>query len=341
MSDLNALVRAVAVALQTFASASEAPEPESQEPDEVRPPRPSDEHALGKRQRQIVEVPGLATEDGMKTADLAAAIDYEVPNTYTALQALARAQVVEQVPDKEPQHWRLARRYRRTSQAYARIAGALAAGEWTTAADVSIAVRGDVRAAESILRAGLSHRVIANAAGQGLTEDSRQQLEAEGVSFGAGGRPASQQRITWDELQRRESARTTRRQTMATGTLNYIQIPTVDLDESATFYERVFGWEVTRRPAVGALGEQTSYPEFVDSTGQVGGGFVLGRRPSTDPGILPCIKVDTIDETLAAVVEHGGSVVKPRTAIVDGIDWEATFRDPSGNTLALFEQSPT
>jgi uncharacterized protein len=336
---LTRLAGSLAAALQEFAAgAGRVGEPDATE-EAVRPPRPSDEHALGKRQRQLVEVPELATEDGIKTADLAAAIDYEVPNTYTALQSLARAQVVEQVPDREPQHWRLTRRYRGGNQAYARMVSGLAPSEWTTAADVSIAVRGDVRAAESILRAGLSHRVLADAAGRGLSEAGRRQLAADGVTFLGDGRPAPEQRLTWDELQRRETARRTRGKTVAKGTLNYIQIPTVDLDESATFYEQVFGWQVTRRPTVGALGDQTSYPEFVDSSGQVGGGFVLGRRPSSEPGILPCIGVDSIDDTLEAVVEHGGAVVKPRTAIVDGVDWEAVFHDPAGNALGLFEQA--
>jgi predicted enzyme related to lactoylglutathione lyase len=37
------------------------------------------------------------------------------------------------------------------------------------------------------------------------------------------------------------------------------------------------------------------------------------------------------------VVAHGGEVVKPRTAIVEGVDWEAMFRDPAGNTFGLYE----
>ena len=92
-------------------------------------PRAADEHALGKRQRQIVELAGLATEEGLKTADIAASIGYEVPNTYSALQALARYQVVEQVPGKEPQHWRLVRRYRVGSQVFTRLVAVVDSGE--------------------------------------------------------------------------------------------------------------------------------------------------------------------------------------------------------------------
>src|SRR6266851_2597608 len=163
-------------------------------------PRAADEHALGKRQQQIIEVPGLATEEGVKTADIAASIGYEVPNTYSALQALARYQVVEQVPGKEPQHWRLVRRYRVGSRVFARLVAAIGPGEWTTAGDVSIAARGDLRATEAIIRAGLSHRVLANGT---AADETRQRLAAEGVAFLESGRGEPRQRVSWDELTRR------------------------------------------------------------------------------------------------------------------------------------------
>jgi uncharacterized protein len=102
----------------------------------------------------------------------------------------------------------------------------------------------------------------------------------------------------------------------------------------------VFGWRVERRPAVAlAQGyEHPSHPEFADSSGRVGGGFVLGRKPSREPGPLPSIAVDSIDDTLAAVVAAGGEVVTPRTPIVEGKDALATFRDPAGNVLGLYQE---
>jgi predicted enzyme related to lactoylglutathione lyase len=297
-------------------------------------PRPADEHALGKRQRQIVEVPGLATEDGLRTADIAASINYEVPNTYTALQALARYQVVEQIPGKEPQHWRLVRRYRVGTRLFTRLAAVVGNGEWTTAGDVSIAARGDLRATEAIIRAGLSHRVLAD---PGADDETRQRLAAEGVRFLDGGRADPGQRVGWDELARRVAKADERRRNMTKAALNYIQVPSIDLEESITFYEDVLGWKVTRHPTVGAVVDQTAYPEFTDSTGHTGGAFVLGRPPSRDPGVMACIAVDSIDEVLESVVSHGGEVVKPRTSIVEGSDWEAMFRDPAGNAFGLYE----
>lgn len=277
-------------------------------------PRPADEHSLGKRQRQLVDLAGLATEAGMRTAEVADAIDYDTPNTYTALQALARSQVVEQIPGGPTQRWRLVRRYRQANSQYARFAEQLAPGEWATAADLSIAVRGDLAAAEAIVTAGLSDQI---------------RRAADGDPGG---------RVTWDELRRRHNAIQERKPTMSKGTLNYLQIPAVDLEQSIRFYERVFGWTVRRHGNVSEL-EQTSYPEFADATGTNGGGFVLGRPPSREPGLLPCIAVDSIDETLRAAIDYGGDVVKPKTAIVEGVDWEAELSDPAGNVLGLFEST--
>jgi len=314
------LARSLAAVLQTFADGASHTAQPAHDPDMhvgQRPPRPADEHALGKRQLQIVELPGMATDAGMKTADVAAAIEYELPNTYTALQALARSQVVELVSGKEPQHWRLVRRYREGSRVFAQLTAVLQPGEWTTAADLSIAARGDVHAAEP---------------------DAREQLAAEGVAFGDDGRADPRQRVSWDELARRAAATQERRRSMAKkAVLNYIQIPAVDLEASITFYEQVLGWTVKRHPAVGQVLDQTGYPEFTDSTGRAGGGFVLGRPPSREPGLMPCIAVDSIDEILAGVVAHGGEVVKPKTPIVEGADWEAVFRDPAGNAFGLYE----
>ena len=337
MNDRHAqqeLVAGVIAALARFAESIGQPEPLPEDA-AVELPRPADEHALGKRQLQIVELPGLATEEGLKTADIAAAIDYELPNTYSALQALARNQVVEQVPGKDPQRWRLVRRYRQTSREYARTANLVRPGEWTTAGDVSIAVRGDVSAAPAIAAAQLSPRVLSETP----SPERLAGLHDEGVELLPDGSPDPRQRVSWEELSRRVVADRERRPKVATGTLNYIQIPAANVDASADFYAEVCGWRINRYPAPGPSEDepQTGYVGFVDSSGQVGGEFVLGRAPSREPGLLPSIHVDSIEETMQAVVEHGGEVVKPRTAIVEGSDWQAIFRDPAGNALALYQ----
>ncbi|MEK8109509.1 hypothetical protein NKG94_43045 [Micromonospora sp. M12] len=70
----------------------------AQVPDLTADPEVEIPTGRGQRQQQILAVPGLAAEDGMKTADIAAAISYDGPNTHTSLQALHKAGLVELVP---------------------------------------------------------------------------------------------------------------------------------------------------------------------------------------------------------------------------------------------------
>lgn len=118
--------------------------------------------------------------------------------------------------------------------------------------------------------------------------------------------------------------------TLANGKICYLEIPAVDVDRSAKFYEGVFGWK-TRRRGDGSLA-------FDDGAGEVSGTWVLGRPPSTTPGLLIYIMVDSVAATLDAVLAHGGEIVQPIGA--DAPEITARFRDPGGNIIGLYQQPP-
>ncbi|MGI5215282.1 hypothetical protein [Plantactinospora sp. CA-290183] len=175
----------------------------------------------GQRQQQILAVPGLGTENGMKTADVAAAISYDGPNTHTSLQALHRAGLVEPVPGVSPQRWRLAPRYRTTSVVFMRMASRVRDGEWTTYGDISIAVRGDTKAARGVGQAAAAlanfphpERILMeggrinpkwrDSQDRG-PEYCRQLLEEQGIRFD-NDLADKTQRVTWDALRRRDES---------------------------------------------------------------------------------------------------------------------------------------
>src|SRR3954452_23774936 len=132
---------------------------------------------LGSRQREIVALPELATDHGMTTAEVAKATGQtDAANTHTALQALAKRGVLEHLADERPARWRLVPALRGVSDPYLAMAGHVRAGEWTTYGDISIAVRGDTKAARAVGRAAATiahfphpHRVLWSGGGHPAT----------------------------------------------------------------------------------------------------------------------------------------------------------------------------
>jgi uncharacterized glyoxalase superfamily protein PhnB len=114
--------------------------------------------------------------------------------------------------------------------------------------------------------------------------------------------------------------------------LCYLEIPAIHLGQSIAFYEKVFGWNIRRRDSI--------HPSFDDATGYVSGAWVTGRAMSSEPGLLPYIMVDSIDATLAMVAAHSGEIVEPPHLDSPGGEWIATFRDPAGNVMALYQEGP-
>jgi uncharacterized protein len=114
------------------------------------------------------------------------------------------------------------------------------------------------------------------------------------------------------------------------GHVSYLEIPAADIEQSAAFYVAVFGWTI-RHPETGSA-------SFDDRSGDLIGRWVTSRRIAREPGILPFIYVDRIDETAARVAAHGGEIVK--SPYPEGDLWVATFRDPAGNMLGFWQAGP-
>jgi predicted enzyme related to lactoylglutathione lyase len=113
------------------------------------------------------------------------------------------------------------------------------------------------------------------------------------------------------------------------GKISYVQIPAVDFGRCADFYETVFGWNIRRRD-----GGQIA---FDDTSGEVSGTWVSDRPPSSEPGLVLYINVESVQQGLEKIVEAGGEVVTPLTPQGEGEAF-ATFRDPAGNVLGIFHE---
>jgi uncharacterized protein len=111
--------------------------------------------------------------------------------------------------------------------------------------------------------------------------------------------------------------------------ISYLHIPALDPQESARFYADVFGWEIRDHP---------EHPSFTDGTGHVIGAFMANRPVSGESGMLPYIYVTSVDEILHSVSARGGAPVM--VPYPEGDLWVATFRDPAGNIVGVWQQGP-
>ncbi len=122
-----------------------------------------------------------------------------------------------------------------------------------------------------------------------------------------------------------DESESTRVEAMTHGQVCYLQIPSLDLATSASFYEKVFGWKIER-----------PYPSF-EAPGLIGQ-WVTDRLAAPTGGLLAWINVERIEEALESVRASGGEVVELPSA--DGPRWLATIRDPAGNLIGIAQHGP-
>jgi hypothetical protein len=116
--------------------------------------------------------------------------------------------------------------------------------------------------------------------------------------------------------------------TYGNGKVCYIEIPAIDIKRSASFYKAVFGWNIRRRG--------DGHLAFDDAVNEVSGTWVPGRRAATEPGLLIYIMVDSVAETIEAVVANGGKIVQPIG--MEAPEITARFCDPAANVIGLYQQ---
>jgi len=108
--------------------------------------------------------------------------------------------------------------------------------------------------------------------------------------------------------------------------VSYLRIPAPDPVKAAVFYGAVFDWEV--HPDEG---------RFTDGSGHVIGHFDADIGVAGEDGVRPYVYVEDVEHTLAKLTSLGGSSVTPPYA--EGNLKVATFRDPLGNVIGIWQQA--
>ncbi len=115
--------------------------------------------------------------------------------------------------------------------------------------------------------------------------------------------------------------------TFGNGKICYVEIPATDIQVSASFYQKVFGWKVRTR-GDGSVA-------FDDGVGEVSGTWRLDRKPAAEVTMLIHIMVDSVAATIDLLIANGGKIVQPIGA--DAPEITARFSDPAGNILGLYQ----
>ena len=115
---------------------------------------------------------------------------------------------------------------------------------------------------------------------------------------------------------------------LADGKICYIIIPSGTPEESASFYQKCFGWNIRRRS-----GGEIS---FDDTVGQVSGMWMTGLKPNKDSDLRIYIMVDDIAKTVDTVKANGGSIIKDFD--LNEPEVIADFADPFGNVFGLYQE---
>jgi uncharacterized protein len=113
------------------------------------------------------------------------------------------------------------------------------------------------------------------------------------------------------------------------GAITYMHIPAADVRQAAAFYGAVFGWHINN--------PDSDRPSFDTPNGHLSGAWVSDHLAAREPGLLPYIYVDHVEDALARILAHGGEIVTH--PFPEGLLTVATFRDPAGNMVGLWHDT--
>jgi predicted enzyme related to lactoylglutathione lyase len=113
----------------------------------------------------------------------------------------------------------------------------------------------------------------------------------------------------------------------------HFEISADEPERAAEFYRQVFGWTITKWDGPADYWVVNTGP---DGTPGINGGIFVRQGPV---GHVNTIDVPSIDEFLARVEAHGGTIVLPKRA-VPGVGWHAYAKDTEGSIFGVLQADP-
>ncbi len=102
----------------------------------------------------------------------------------------------------------------------------------------------------------------------------------------------------------------------------------------ANFYRKLLGWEI-----VPAEGVDYWHIKIGPNAAPLTTGGIACRPRSAQQGWLNFVEVVSLDATLEATQQLGGTILKEKTA-VPRTAWHAVIADPAGNAFLVWQSDP-
>ncbi|PCI97653.1 MAG: lactoylglutathione lyase [Flavobacteriales bacterium] len=119
-----------------------------------------------------------------------------------------------------------------------------------------------------------------------------------------------------------------------TNTINWFEIPALDIERSKKFYETVFNIKMETTEMLGC--EMAFFP-FEPGSGKLSGAIIKGEqhKPSTEGSFVYLNANPSMDESLSKVEAAGGKILNPKTSLGDCHGFCAYIMDTEGNCVGI------
>jgi predicted enzyme related to lactoylglutathione lyase len=123
-----------------------------------------------------------------------------------------------------------------------------------------------------------------------------------------------------------------------TNSLNWFEIPVVDMQRAKHFYQVIFSMHMSETEM---MGMQMAFFPYENGSGKASGALVKSEqhKPSKE-GVLVYLNANpSMDAILEKIEPMGGAIQMPKTQITPEIGYMAFFTDTEGNRVALHSQN--
>lgn len=112
----------------------------------------------------------------------------------------------------------------------------------------------------------------------------------------------------------------------------HFEIPAKDTKRAVEFYEKVFGWKISRFG-----GEGMDY--WLATAGndkEPGINGAISKKSETNPATVNTISVSSFEEAAKKIKKSGGEILRPKMA-VPGVGYMTYCKDTEGNIFGIMQ----